>query len=239
MTDRREVPGYRPYHGSAGGWDALKATAVALRRQGELVDDGVALLKSNQPDGFDCPGCAWPDPKHTSAFEFCENGAKAVSWEATKKRTAPEFFAKHTVAELLSWSDHDLEDQGRITHPMAYDPPTDRYVAISWDEAFARICAALNALPDPNMSEFYTSGRASNEAAFLFQLFARAYGTNNFPDCSNMCHESTSVALPESVGVAKGTVVLEDFYKADLIMVFGQNPGTNSPRMLNDLRAAA
>src|ERR1700761_1923786 len=239
MTDRREVPGYRPYHGSAGGWDALKATAVALRRQGELVDDGVALLKSNQPDGFDCPGCAWPDPKHTSAFEYCENGAKAVSWEATKKRTPPEFFAEHTLTELRAWSDHDLEDQGRITHPMAYDAASDRYLPIAWDDAFARIGAALNALPDPNMAEFYTSGRASNEAAFLFQLFARAYGTNNFPDCSNMCHEATSVGLPKSIGVGKGTVTLEDFDHADCIFSMGHNPGTNHPRMMTTLREAS
>jgi molybdopterin-dependent oxidoreductase alpha subunit len=239
MTERRDVPGIRPYHGSAGGWDALRATAVALRRQEVLVGDGVALLKSNQPDGFDCPGCAWPDPKHTSAFEYCENGAKAVSWEATRKRTPPEFFAEHTVTELRAWSDHDLEDQGRITHPMAYDAASDRYLPIAWDDAFARIGAALNALPDPNMAEFYTSGRASNEAAFLFQLFARAYGVNNFPDCSNMCHEATSVGLPKSIGVGKGTVTLEDFDSADCIFSFGHNPGTNHPRMMTTLREAS
>jgi len=239
MTEQRKVPGVRPYRGAAGGWGALRATAVALRRQEALVDDGVALLKSNQPDGFDCPGCAWPDPKHTSAFEYCENGAKAVSWEATKKRTPPEFFAEHTVSELLAWSDHDLEDHGRITHPMAYDAASDRYLAIAWDDAFARIGAALNALPDPNMAEFYASGRASNEAAFLFQLFARAYGTNNFPDCSNMCHEATSVGLPKSIGVGKGTVTLEDFDHADAIFSFGHNPGTNHPRMMTTLREAS
>ena len=174
MAERREVPGIRPYDGSAGGWDALRAVAVALRRQGVMIEGTETLLHNNQPDGFDCPGCAWPDPKHTSSFEFCENGAKAVSWEATKKRTTPEFFAAHSVSELLGWSDFALEGQGRLTHPMAYDPATDRYVAIEWEEAFERIAASLNALPDPRMAEFYTSGRASNEAAFLFQLFARA-----------------------------------------------------------------
>jgi molybdopterin-dependent oxidoreductase alpha subunit len=190
----------------------------------------------NQPHGFDCPGCAWPDPKHTSSFEFCENGAKAVSWEATAKRTTPEFFAAHSVSELWKWSDFDLENEGRLTHPMAYDPATDRYLPISWDEALGRIGAALRALPHPDMAEFYTSGRASNEAAFLYQLFAREYGTNNFPDCSNMCHEATSVGLPESIGVGKGTVTLEDFDHCDALFCIGHNPGTNHPRMLTTLR---
>jgi molybdopterin-dependent oxidoreductase alpha subunit len=239
MAERREVPGIRPYDGSAGGWDALRAVAVALRRQGVMIEGTETLLHNNQPDGFDCPGCAWPDPKHTSSFEFCENGAKAVSWEATKKRTTPEFFAAHSVSELLGWSDFALEGQGRLTHPMAYDPATDRYVAIEWEEAFERIAASLNALPDPRMAEFYTSGRASNEAAFLFQLFARAYGSNNFPDCSNMCHEATSVGLPMSLGVGKGTVTLEDFDQADAIFSFGHNPGTNHPRMMTTLRNAS
>ena len=239
MAERREVPGIRPYDGSAGGWDALRAVAVALRRQGVVVKGGETLLRNNQPDGFDCPGCAWPDPKHTSSFEFCENGAKAVSWEATKKRTTIEFFAEHPVSELWNWSDFDLEGQGRLTHPMAYDAQTDRYVPISWPDAFDRIGEAMRALPDPNMAEFYTSGRASNEAAFLFQLFARAWGTNNFPDCSNMCHEATSVGLPMSIGVGKGTVTLEDFDQADAIFSFGHNPGTNHPRMMTTLREAS
>lgn len=209
MTDREEVPGVHPYGGPAGGWGALKAVAEALHGQEVVVDGVKTLLRTNQPHGFDCPGCAWPDPKHTSSFEFCENGAKAVTWEATSKRTTPEFFAIHPVSELLNWSDYDLENEGRLTHPMVHDPKTDHFIPISWDEAFARIGAALKALPDPNAAEFYTSGRASNEAAFLFQLFVRAYGTNNFPDCSNMCHEATSVGLPVSIGVGKGTVTLE------------------------------
>jgi molybdopterin-dependent oxidoreductase alpha subunit len=239
MTERRDVPGIRPYDGAAGGWDALKAVAEALRRQGVVIKGGETLLRNNQPEGFDCPGCAWPDPKHTSSFEFCENGAKAVSWEATRKRTTPEFFAEHTVSDLWDWSDFDLEGQGRLTHPMAYDAASDRYVPIAWEDAFARIGAILRDLPDPNMAEFYTSGRASNEAAFLFQLFARAYGTNNFPDCSNMCHEATSVGLPHSIGVGKGTVTLEDFDHADAIFSLGHNPGTNHPRMMTTLREAS
>src|SRR3546814_783223 len=159
-----------------------------------------ALMQMNQPEGFDCPGCAWPDPKHTSSFEFCENGAKAVSWEATTKRVGPDFFAQHSVSDLWAWSDYDLEDAGRLTHPMRYDAQTDHFVPVSWDEAFARIGAAMQALSDPNEAEFYTSGRASNEAAFLYQLYAREFGTNNFPDCSNLCHEATSFGLPESIG---------------------------------------
>ncbi|HVW73843.1 MAG TPA: FdhF/YdeP family oxidoreductase [Rhizomicrobium sp.] len=239
MTDREEVPGVHPYDGPAGGWGALKAVAEALHGQ-EVVIDGVkTLLRTNQPDGFDCPGCAWPDPKHTSSFEFCENGAKAVTWEATSRRVTPEFFAIHPVSELLGWSDYDLENEGRLTHPMVHDPKTDHFIPISWDEAFARIGATLKALPDPNAAEFYTSGRASNEAAFLFQLFVRAYGTNNFPDCSNMCHEATSVGLPVSIGVGKGTVTLEDYDKNDLLISFGHNPGTNHPRMMTTFRNTA
>jgi molybdopterin-dependent oxidoreductase alpha subunit len=235
MAAKTEIPGVSEYSHPAGGWDALQAVARALRAQ-SVTEGTSALLRNNQPDGFDCPGCAWPDPKHTSSFEFCENGAKAVSWEATKKRTTPEFFAAHPVAELWNWTDHDLENQGRLTHPVVYDRATDRFLPLSWDDAFARIGATLAALPDPDMVEFYTSGRASNEAAFLFQLFGRAYGTNNFPDCSNMCHEATSVGLPDSIGVGKGTVTLEDFEHCDAVFSFGHNPGTNHPRMMGTLR---
>jgi molybdopterin-dependent oxidoreductase alpha subunit len=227
------------YHQPAGGWGALKAVAEALDEQRIVVKGSASLLRMNQPDGFDCPGCAWPDPKHTSSFEFCENGAKAVAWEATSKRCTPEFFATHPLAELETWSDYDLEMVGRLTHPMVYDRPSDRYESISWDGAFAIVARHLNELADPNKADFYTSGRASNEAAFLFQLFAREYGTNNFPDCSNMCHEATSVGLPDSLGVGKGTVLLEDFDHADAIFILGQNPGTNSPRMMTSLRNAS
>jgi molybdopterin-dependent oxidoreductase alpha subunit len=234
-----EVPGVGDYEGAAAGWGALKAVADAVRGQQAIVKETRGLLNMNQPHGFDCPGCAWPDPKHTSSFEFCENGVKAVTWEATAKRTTPEFFANHPVSELWNWSDFDLENEGRLTHPLVYDRATDRYLPISWDEALAKIGAALRALPDPDMAEFYTSGRASNEAAFLYQLFAREYGTNNFPDCSNMCHEATSVGLPESIGVGKGTVTLEDFDHCDAIFCIGHNPGTNHPRMLTTLREAS
>ena len=227
------------YEEPAGGWGALKALSEHLVEQRIAVKGGATLLRMNQPEGFDCPGCAWPDPKHTSSFEFCENGGKAVAWEATAKRCTPEFFANHTVTELATWSDYELEMVGRLTHPMVYDRATDRYVPTSWDNAFATIGRHLRALPDPNMAEFYTSGRTSNEAAFLYQLFVREYGTNNFPDCSNMCHEATSVGLPQSLGVGKGTVLLEDFDKADCILIFGQNPGTNSPRMMTSLRNAS
>ena len=174
MVQKRDVPGIRPYDAPAGGWGALKATAIAVRDQMELVEAPITLLRTNKPDGFDCPGCAWPDKEHTSTFQFCENGAKAVTWEATSKRATPEFFANHTVTELLGWSDYHLENEGRLTHPMAYDAETDTYQPIEWDDAFARIGEALRSLPDPNGAEFYTSGRASNEAAFLYQLFVRA-----------------------------------------------------------------
>jgi molybdopterin-dependent oxidoreductase alpha subunit len=234
-----DLPGVGPYGGPAGGWGALQAVAKALRGQMDLVDDTRALLKVNQPKGFDCPGCAWPDPKQTSSFEFCENGAKAVSWEATSKRAGPDFFAAHPVTELWTWSDFALEGEGRLTHPLVYDAETDRYIPIEWDEAFQRIGAALRSLPDPNLAEFYTSGRTSNEAAFLYQLFVREFGTNNFPDCSNLCHEATSVGLPLSIGVGKGTVTLEDFEHADAIFSIGHNPGTNHPRMLTTLREAS
>ncbi len=234
-----KTPGVRPYRHPAGGWDALKAVAGALVDQETVIEGGKTLMRANQPEGFDCPGCAWPDPKHTSSFEFCENGAKAVAWEATSKRATPEVFARHTVSDLLTWSDHAIEDLGRLTEPMAYDSADDRYKAITWDEAFARTGAALKALDDPNQAQFYASGRASNEAAFLYQLLGRRFGTNNFPDCSNMCHEPTSVGLLDSIGLGKGSVTLEDFDHADLILCFGHNPGTNHPRMMATLREAS
>lgn len=236
MKDQNRTTGIAPYGGSAGGWGALKAVADALRGQMSVKQDVIALFKVNQPQGFDCPGCAWPDPQHTSSFEFCENGAKAVSWEATSKRATPEFFAAHTVSELWNRSAFELEGEGRLTHPMKYDAASDTYQPIDWATAFREIGEHLRGYDDPNSVEFYTSGRASNEAAFLWQLFAREYGTNNFPDCSNMCHEPTSVGLPESIGVGKGTVELEDFDYCDLVLCIGHNPGTNHPRMLGTLR---
>lgn len=229
----------RPYDSPAGGWDALAATGHIIREQGAPAVGARALLKTNQPDGFDCPGCAWPDPQHTSSFEFCENGAKAVAWETTARTVGADFFAQHTVTELRAQSDHWLESQGRLACPLRYDAATDHYVATSWDEAFGAIAARLRRLPSPNAAAFYTSGRTSNEAAFLYQLFARELGTNNLPDCSNLCHEASSVGLPASIGVGKGTVQLADFDRTDLILSFGHNPGTNHPRMLGTLRAAA
>ncbi len=229
----------KPYNHPAAGWGALKQVAAQLALQKIPVKGVMTLLAQNQPDGFDCPGCAWPDKEHTSTFEFCENGVKAVAAEATAKRTTPAFFAKHTVTELMGWSDFDLENEGRLTHPMRYNPATDKYEEISWDDAFALLASHLNALADPNEAIFYTSGRAGNEAAFLYQLFVREFGTNNFPDCSNLCHESTSIALPTTVGIGKGSVTLHDFEHADTILIFGQNPATNHPRMLGELREAA
>lgn len=229
----------KPYHHPAAGWGALKQVAAQLALQKIPVKGVMTLLSQNQPDGFDCPGCAWPDKEHTSTFEFCENGVKAVAAEATAKRVPPAFFAQHTVTELMGWSDFDLENEGRLTHPMRYNAVTDKYEEVSWDEAFALMATQLNGLDHPDEAVFYTSGRASNEAAFLYQLFVRAFGTNNFPDCSNLCHESTSIALPATVGIGKGSVTLHDFEHADTLLIFGQNPATNHPRMLGELREAA
>ena len=227
------------YKGPAGGWGALKSVTHQLIEQGIPAKGAKTLLHANQPDGFDCPGCAWPDRNHHSTFEFCENGVKAVAAEATARRATPALIGSRTVAEWAACSDHELEGQGRLTAPMVYNAASDRYEAIAWDEAFALIARELQALPDPDQAIFYTSGRTSNEAAFLYQLFVREYGTNNFPDCSNMCHEPSGTALKASIGVGKGTVTLDDFQQADAILIFGQNPGTNHPRMLGELRAAA
>jgi molybdopterin-dependent oxidoreductase alpha subunit len=225
-----------PYHHPAAGWGALKYVAINLIKERVSGGDYRALFKQNQPDGFDCPGCAWPDRQHASTFEFCENGVKAVAAEATTKRVTPDFFAEHTIDELMKQTDYELEQHGRLTDPMAYNALLDKYVPISWADAFELIASHLNNLDDPDQAAFYTSGRASNEAAFVYQLFVRMYGTNNFPDCSNMCHEATSRGLPSTVGVGKGTVLLDDFEHADTILIFGQNPATNHPRMLGELR---
>ncbi|MGF9565011.1 FdhF/YdeP family oxidoreductase [Neorhizobium sp. BT27B] len=238
MQDERP-DGIERYDEPAGGWGALRAVAKTLAHQQVVAQGAATLLKANQPDGFDCPGCAWPDPKHTSSFEFCENGAKAITWESTARRVGPDFFEDHAVEDLWTWTDHKLEDAGRLTTPLLYNPSRDRYEAVDWEDAFKIIASELNRLPEPSMAEFYTSGRASNEAAFLYQLFVRAFGTNNFPDCSNMCHEATSVGLPKSIGVGKGTVTLEDFDHCDAIFSFGHNPGTNHPRMMTTLHEAA
>jgi molybdopterin-dependent oxidoreductase alpha subunit len=198
------------------------------------------LTRINQKDGFDCPSCAWPDPDgERKAAEFCENGAKAVASEATTARATPEFFTKHAISALLRQSDLWLDKQGRITHPLLRRSGADHYEAISWEEAFAIIGRELNALASPDEAVFYTSGRASNEAAFLYQLFVRQFGTNNLPDCSNMCHESSGLGLTETIGIGKATVKIEDFSYADSIFIIGQNPGTCHPRMLTELQTAA
>src|SRR5688572_2448898 len=220
----------------AGGLGALAATTRHLVRDGAVKRGTRALLAMNQPDGFDCPGCAWPEPKERTRFEFCENGAKAIAEEATTLRATPEVFAAASIDELRQLSDFELGQLGRITEPLVLEGR--HYRRATWDEAI-RILAAELATAGPHASAFYTSGRTSNEAAFLYQLVGRMFGTNNFPDCSNMCHESSGVALAEAVGVGKGSVGLEDFETCDLILVIGQNPGTNHPRMLSTLREAA
>jgi molybdopterin-dependent oxidoreductase alpha subunit len=218
---------------------SLLATLSYARAQTGVVRGAQVLLRTNQDPGFDCPGCAWPEPRDRDTIEFCENGAKAVLSEATTRRADPEFFARWTVAELADHSDFWLNEQGRIAHPMVLRPGAEHYEPIDWDDAFVLVARELRALASPDEAIFYTSGRTSNEAAFLFQLLARAYGTNNLPDCSNMCHESSGTGLKATIGVGKGTVQLDDFALADAIFVVGQNPGTNHPRMLATLEAAA
>jgi molybdopterin-dependent oxidoreductase alpha subunit len=229
----------KPYTKPAGGWDSLKRSWQALRVEGIVTRGAKALLRTNQNEGFDCPGCAWPDRNPNSTFEFCENGVKAVAAEATSRRVTSEFFATHTVTELAKHDDLWLEAQGRLTEPMRYEESTDYYTPVSWGEAFDLIATQLRALSHPDQALFYTSGRTSNEAAFLYQLFVREFGTNNLPDCSNLCHEASGVALTEQIGSGKGSVLLEDFEQAEAIFIFGQNPGTNHPRMLGELRSAA
>ncbi len=224
---------------TAAGWGALIHSGKAILQEKGGPDTARALLRVNQPDGFDCPGCAWPEPTQTSKTEFCENGVKAVAAETTSKQVTPKFFSKHSVSSLLEQTDHWLESQGRLTHPMQYDPVIDHYKPVAWEEAFRIIGDSLNRLDHADEAIFYTSGRTSNEAAFLYQLLGREFGTNNFPDCSNMCHESSGVALTEAIGIGKGTVTLHDFEQADSIFIIGQNPGTNHPRMLSTLQRAS
>jgi molybdopterin-dependent oxidoreductase alpha subunit len=222
----------------AGGLPSLQATLSHVLRSQRTKQNLKNLLRVNQTDGFDCPGCAWGDNKQ-GAFQFCENGAKAVAWESTGKGVGREFFAQHSVRQLAKQTDYWLEYQGRLTEPMRFNAITDHYEPVTWSEAFSIIATKLNSLSSADQVEFYTSGRASNEASYLYQLFGRLYGTNNFPDCSNMCHEASGIALTKSIGIGKGTVVLDDFDAAETIFVFGQNPGTNHPRMMNTLRKAA
>ncbi|MFD6938633.1 FdhF/YdeP family oxidoreductase [Streptomyces goshikiensis] len=234
----QDAPQVAPPQHAAAGLHAIGHTLRIAQQQMGLARTARTLLKVNQKDGFDCPGCAWPegDKRHTA--EFCENGAKAVAEEATLRRVTPEFFAEHPLADLAGRSGYWLGQQGRITEPMYLPEGADRYEAVSWERAFEIIAEELTALASPDEALFYTSGRTSNEAAFLFQLFAREFGTNNLPDCSNMCHESSGSALNETIGIGKGSVSLEDLHQADLIIVAGQNPGTNHPRMLSALEKA-
>ena len=225
----------------AGGAASIVSTLHELRRNDTGVVRGVrTLLALNQPEGVDCPGCAWPEAAgERGEIEFCENGAKAIAWETTRRRIDAAFFAKHSLADLAAQSDYAIGQLGRLVEPMYLRPGATHYEPIGWDDAYALIAKEAHALSSPDEAAFYTSGRTSNEAAYLFQLFVRQLGTNNLPDCANLCHESSGVALRESVGYGKGTVQLEDFELADAIFVIGQNPGTNHPRMLTTLQQAA
>jgi molybdopterin-dependent oxidoreductase alpha subunit len=236
MSDKLKISEQKK---SAGGLAAIFHSADHLIREVGLIDGVKLMAKINQTNGFDCPGCAWPDPDHDrSVVEFCENGAKAVAEEATTAKCDEQFFKHHTVSSMLGWTDFEIGKSGRLIEPMILNEGSDHYVPISWDEAFSKIGSTLKKQNSPNDAVFYTSGRTSNEAAFLYQLFVRMYGTNNLPDCSNMCHESSGVALTETVGIGKGTVKLDDFHHAEVIVIVGQNPGTNHPRMLTALQEA-
>ena len=228
------------YPHPAGGWGSLKAVGLSVVHSGTPVRTAQALHQQNKPGGFTCVSCAWAKPAEPHAAEFCENGAKATAWELTSERLGPDFFARHSLTELRGWSDHALESGGRLTHPLRYDAASDRYVPVSWEQAFAGIGAALRRLQthDAQSVVFYASGRASLETSYMYQLLARLYGNNNLPDSSNMCHESTSVALPQTIGVPVGTVRLADFEQTQAIFFFGQNVGVSSPRMLHQLQEA-
>ncbi|TVP90591.1 MAG: CbbBc protein [Pseudomonadaceae bacterium] len=231
-------PRYQPYQGPAAGWGALRSVAHAWLHSGQPIKNLRAMLKTNQHGGFDCPGCAWGDEPGSHTIKFCENGAKAVNWEATRRAADADFFARYSLEQLREQSDYWLEYQGRLTQPMICRAGDSHYQPIAWDAALELIGQQLRQLSSPQQAEFYTSGRASNEAAFLYQLMVRALGSNNFPDCSNMCHEASGVAMKASLGNGKGTVTLDDFAQADAIFVLGQNPGSNHPRMLETLSKA-
>lgn len=227
----------KPASYAAGAQGVKVALEHAISEMG-AVRAFKTLAQMNKKDGFDCPGCAWPDPddKRSVLGEYCENGAKALAEEATLKRVTPEFFEKHSIQEIASWSDMEIGKSGRLTHPMILREGSDHYEKISWEDAFSHIGNELKGMESPHEAVFYTSGRSSNEAAFLYGLFARALGTNNMPDCSNMCHESSGTALSQTLGIGKGSVVLSDFEKAEVVVIMGQNPGTNHPRMLSALQ---
>jgi molybdopterin-dependent oxidoreductase alpha subunit len=222
----------------AGGWGSVQSLGRSLAREHVPLRGTRILMHQNKPDGFACVSCAWAKPAKPHPFEFCEEGAKATTWEITGRRCTPKFFARHTVSSLASWSDHALEEQGRLTHPLRWDAATDKYVPVAWAEAFHEIGRELKGF-DPKKVVFYSSGRASLETSYMYALFARMYGNNNLPDSSNMCHESTSVGLPLSIGVPVGTITLDDFQKTDCIFFFGHNTGVSAPRMLHDLQDCA
>ncbi|MFJ9455853.1 FdhF/YdeP family oxidoreductase [Kitasatospora sp. NPDC101447] len=232
-------PSFAPYHHPAAGWGAAKSVTRFLAREGAYLDGPRAVKRMNHEDGgFDCPGCAWPDDTKGLHLDICENGIKHVTWEMTRKRVGRDFFASHSVTELSGWSDFALEDQGRLTEPMVYDAATDHYVPIGWKDAFELVGRTLRGLDDPNRAAFYTSGRLGNEATFLYQLMARELGTNNLPDCSNMCHEASGRALQASLGTGKGTVDLKDWEVTDALFILGVNAASNAPRMLTSLAEA-
>ncbi|BBZ11054.1 FdhF/YdeP family oxidoreductase [Mycobacterium branderi] len=229
-------PKKRDYHHPAAGWGAAMSVSKVLLQRRELLEGPQVIVRMNHENGgFDCPGCAWPDDRKGLRLDICENGIKHSTWEMDPKRVGPDFFAAHSVTELLTWSDFALEDAGRLTQPMVYDPQSDHYVPIEWDRAFALIGETLRGLDSPNQASFYTSGRLGNEATFLYQWFVREFGTNNFPDCSNMCQEASGVALLTTLGTGKGTVDLVDWEEADALIIMGVNAATNAPRMLTAL----
>lgn len=236
MTSTKNDLKYRPGDQPTGGWGSVRSLVKHATRQRAYASIPALLREHNKPRGYMCTSCAWAKPGQPHTAEFCENGAKATFWDLTPKRTTPAFFARHTVTELLDWDDYDLENEGRLTHPMRHDAATDKYVEVSWEEAFADIGEKLKSF-DPKRVVFYASGRASLEASYMYQLLARLYGNNNLPDSSNMCHETTSVGLAQSLGTPVGTVLLEDFEQTDCILSFGQNVGTNAPRLLHALQA--
>ncbi|HET7414342.1 MAG TPA: FdhF/YdeP family oxidoreductase [Arthrobacter sp.] len=236
-TDEKDIEVSEPKDWAAGVPGVYYSMQPALKHMGASIS-GKTLLSLNQKDGFDCMSCAWPDPDHRKTFEFCENGAKAVTWEATPVVVESDFWAEHSISDLLERSEYWLGMQGRLTEPVYKPAGEDHYKPVTWSEAFSIIAKKLNSLDTPNEAAFYTSGRTSNEAAFAYQLFVRAYGTNNLPDCSNMCHESSGWAMGQTIGVGKATVTYKDFEMADLIIIMGQNPGTNHPRMLTALEDA-
>jgi len=227
------------YHHPAAGWGAARSVAKVLAQSRELAAGTRAIhVMNHENGGFDCPGCAWPDDRKGLHLDICENGIKHVTWEMTRKRVDRDFFASHTVRQLSEWTDFALEDQGRLTEPMVYDGDSDKYVPISWPDAFELVGATLRGLDNPHQASFYTSGRLSNEATFLYQLWVREFGTNNLPDCSNMCHEASGRALTSSLGTGKGTCDLDDWEKANLLLVMGVNAASNAPRMLTALADA-